>query len=131
MRELYPPRRAMHAAKSKAKTHAAAQGRMTLALPNCLTYLSTSGAAPDVRLSSVRAVSLAASSGSPLLPSAVFPHDFETSAASAQRLLVRYLFGTSPAATSASTQRRDSVRREASIQLRNSGVPIEYFAQKR
>ena len=74
---------------------------------------------------------LAASSGSPLLPSAVFPHDFETSAASAQRLLVRYLFGTSPAATSASTQRRDSVRREASIQLRNSGVPIEYFAQKR
>jgi hypothetical protein len=27
--------------------------------------------------------------------------------------------------------RRDSERREASMQLRSSGVPIEYFAQKR
>jgi len=46
-------------------------------------------------------------------------------------MLVRYLRGTSPAAISAFAQRLESARRDASMQLRSSGVPIEYFAQKR
>jgi hypothetical protein len=46
-------------------------------------------------------------------------------------MLVRYLRGTSPAAINALTQRLDRARRDASMQLRSSVVPIEYFAQKR
>jgi hypothetical protein len=71
----------------------------------------------------VRAVSKAASSGSPLLPSAAISVSDGYSPELAQRLL--YLFGINRARLSASTQRREIDLRLASIQRRSFGVPME------
>jgi len=68
-------------------------------------------------------VSNAASSGSPLLPSAVFSASNDCISELAQRL--RYLFGIKRARLSASMQRRDKDRRLLSIHRRNFGVPTE------